>query len=207
MKVTWIGHACFRIEKDGYSVILDPYKDGVVPGLKPVRVQANEVLCSHEHGDHSARECVEIIASEEKPFQVSKLESYHDESKGTKRGPNTIHIFTDGKVRVAHMGDQGCMPDADQLEELKNLDLMMLPVGGHYTVDAKEAAEIIAAVQPKVVIPMHYRDKDGKFGYPVIAPVECFTDIMDKVEFKDASDYEVGAGDSTIVVLKPLNLE
>ncbi len=93
MKITWIGHACFKIESNGYTLILDPYEDGYVPGLKPLRETADLVLCSHEHGDHNARDLVEITEGKSCPFSITTIDTFHDDVQGAKRGPDTIQIM------------------------------------------------------------------------------------------------------------------
>ena len=93
MKITWIGHACFKIESNGYTLILDPYEDGYVPGLKPLRETADMVLCSHDHGDHNAKDLVEITEGKSCPFTITTIDTFHDEVQGAKRGPDTIHII------------------------------------------------------------------------------------------------------------------
>ena len=107
MKITWIGHSCFKIESAGYAIITDPYEDGYVPGLKPLRESADMVLCSHEHGDHNARNLIKIKEGQKCPFTVETIDTWHDEVHGKKRGPNTIHILEAEGIRVAHMGDLG----------------------------------------------------------------------------------------------------
>lgn len=94
IKVEWFGHSCFRIRKDGYAIVFDPYEDDNVPGLKLEILTANEVFTSHEHGDHNAREKVKLVkAYGETPFQVTHLESFHDDCQGKKRGTNCITIL------------------------------------------------------------------------------------------------------------------
>lgn len=109
LTITWLGHSCFKVESGGYSVVFDPYADGKVPGLKPLRIEADEVLCSHEHSDHNFREAVTLrnrnVAS---PFRIQEISTYHDEKQGDLRGKSTIHILDDGVFRIAHMGDLGC---------------------------------------------------------------------------------------------------
>ena len=152
MKITWIGHSCFRIEQDGYAVVIDPYEDGSVQGCKPVREKADAVLCSHEHGDHNARKVVTLSGAEGKssPFTITKLETFHDDVKGAKRGRNTIHIITDGQTKIAHMGDLGCEPEPEQMTKLQGLDVMLIPVGGFFTIDAKQAVDLVHKLAPKV---------------------------------------------------------
>ena len=120
MKITWIGHSCFKIEEAGYRVVFDPYDDGYVPGLGPVRETAEEVLCSHEHGDHNARKRVTLAFGSESPFTVTKIATFHDPLKGVLRGRNTIFILSANGKRIAHFGDLGCKLPADQLARLRS---------------------------------------------------------------------------------------
>ena len=183
MKITWIGHSCFKVEEAGYRIVFDPYDDGYVPGLGPVRETAEEVLCSHEHGDHNARKRVKLTSGGMSPFTVTKIETYHDPQKGALRGRNTIHILSGAGKRIAHFGDLGCELPADQLAQLENLDIAMIPVGGYYTIDAAQAADLVRKINPAHVIPMHYRGDGNSFGFDVIGTVREFTDLMDSVNF------------------------
>ena len=204
MKITWIGHACFKIESNGYTLILDPYEDGYVPGLKPLRETADLVLCSHEHGDHNARDLVEITEGKSCPFSITTIDTFHDEVQGAKRGPDTIHIIDDGSFRIAHLGDLGCELEDEQIRQLKNLDVCMIPVGGHYTIDGKQAAELVHQIQPGVVIPMHYRDDEAGFGFDVISTVEDFADRMDSVVRLDQSTISADdLPDAQVLILSP----
>lgn len=181
LTITWLGHSCFKVESDGYAVVFDPYEDGSVPGLGPLRVQANEVFCSHGHGDHNAVHVVTLAARKKSPFCVTKVETYHDDAKGAKRGSNTIHILDNDSLRVAHFGDLGCALQTGQKEQLRGLDVVMIPVGGHYTIDAKQAKEIVDELKPRVVIPMHYRSEEHGFGFDVLGTIEKFTDLCENV--------------------------
>ena len=206
MKITWIGHSCFKVEKDDCSIVLDPYEDGSVPGLSSVREHANLVLCSHEHGDHNARDLVEIEQKADLPFRITKIESYHDASKGKKRGPNIIHIIEDGSSRIAHMGDIGCELEPDQIELLKNLDVLLVPVGGFFTINAKEAANLVSVLQPKVTVPMHYKDRKVGFGFGVLGGVDAFVKCMPGAVTLDDSRIEsTDSFDAPVVVLQPEN--
>ncbi len=182
MRITWIGHSCFKIEKNRYSIVIDPYSAGSVPGLNPVDTSANQVFCSHEHGDHNGRNEVHVTECDavENPFTVEVLHTYHDEVQGAKRGKNQIFIINDGKYRVAHFGDLGCDLTKVQKEQLKNLDAAFVPVGGYYTIDGKQAAALMTELTPKLVIPMHFRDDKLGFGYSEISEVSDFVKCMDK---------------------------
>ena len=208
MKITWIGHSCFKIEEGGYRIILDPYEDNSVPGLGPVRETAEAVLCSHEHGDHNARERVALVPGVESPFTVTRIETYHDPLKGVLRGRNTIHILATADKRIAHFGDLGCSLTSEQLAQLKDLDIAIIPVGGHYTIDAAQAAALVRKINPVHVIPMHYRGEGDAFGFGVIGTVKQFTDQMDSVTFIGGSTLDLDTLPAEqVLVLNPQNLD
>lgn len=171
IELTWLGHSCFRAECAMNIVVIDPFAPGSVPGLRDINEQAHRVLCSHEHHDHNYREGVRCTLWESE-MAIRSYPSFHDDCQGAERGPNKIFILDDCSVRVAHMGDIGCMPSPEVLEALRGVDAMLIPVGGHYTVGPREAMEIVRAAEPRVVIPMHYRSPD--FGFDVLRPVEDF---------------------------------
>lgn len=173
MRIQWLGHSCFRVECGGYAIVLDPFEPGSVPGCRNIQETADRVLCSHEHHDHNYRAGVALRQDGPAcPFTVTALPSFHDDCGGQKRGPNTIHLLEAGGLRAAHLGDLGGMPAPQVLEQLQNLDAVMVPVGGFYTVGPREAKAVLEALSPRVVIPMHYRGEG--FGFDVLAPVEDF---------------------------------
>lgn len=188
MKLQWLGHSCFRIQAEGFSVVFDPYADGSVPGLAPLRVTADAVFCSHGHQDHNARELV-TLTGRICPLGIEALPTYHDDQKGRLRGPNTIHILHGEGLRVAHLGDLGHMPDQGALDTLRGVDALLLPVGGYFTIDAAQAQAVAEAVKPRVVIPMHYRL--GKMGYDVIGTLDDFTRLRTDVRQYDTDTFEL----------------
>ena len=203
MHITWLGHSCFRVESRGYTAVLDPYADGSVEGLLPVRETADLVLCSHEHGDHNARDLVTLREGKAPVFRVETISTYHDDQKGAKRGPNTIHILDDGVFRAAHAGDLGCALSGEELEKLKGLDVLMVPVGGYYTIDAAQARALVNAVKPRIVIPMHYRGQG--FGFDVLAELEDYTRLCGDVVYYGGSVLELTKDlPAQTAVLKPL---
>ena len=204
MKITWLGHSCFAVESQGYRIVLDPYKDGSVPGLAPVREEADQVLCSHGHGDHCGTEGVSLRQDGSSPFTVETIDTWHDDKNGAKRGPNTIHILSDGQCRVAHLGDLGCDLTPEQKEKLRNLTALLIPVGGHFTIDAVHAQRLADELSPAVVVPMHYRQAD--VGYDVIGTVDQFTKLCDDVAAYPGSELELTPQISRqTAVLKPQN--
>ena len=178
MKITWFGHACFGIETEDVSIVIDPYDK--VPGYAPLDLEADRVYCTHGHGDHNAVERVRL-SGRETDIEVEEIASFHDDQEGKLRGPNTIFIFRIGGYKIVHMGDLGHELDADKISRLADIDLLMIPIGGHYTINADTAANIVETLKPKLVIPMHYRE--GKAGFDVLLTVEPFlshfTDVVD----------------------------
>ena len=188
MKITWYGHACFGLESADGSVVFDPYAPGKVPGWKLPALTADEVLCSHGHTDHNFAEAVTPTG---RPFTgaVTKIPSFHDDRGGALRGENTITLVETEGVRVVHMGDIGCCLTAEQIAALGRVDVLLIPVGGHYTVDAAEAWEITKELSPGVVIPMHYRGRG--FGFPVIGKVDPFLKLAGNVKEIAGMSWEV----------------
>lgn len=189
MKITWIGHSCFKLETKGYTIVLDPYEDGSVPGCASVRETGDEVLCSHEHFDHNFRKGVTLKEHGQSPVKTEVISTWHDDCRGAQRGSNKIHILDDGQVRIAHMGDLGCELDPEQVKRLKGLDAVLIPVGGYYTIDAVQARKLVEEIKPKVTIPMHYRG-DG-FGFDVLSTVEDYTRLCDDVKVYEGNTLEV----------------
>lgn len=203
MRITWIGHSCFKIEKDGYRIIIDPYKDGSVPGLLPVRETAEMVICTHEHGDHSGRENVTLAEKPASPFTVTKLHTCHDDVQGTQRGMTDIIILDDGDKRLVHLGDLGCDPGEDILEQIKTPDVLLIPVEGFYTIDAEQAAELAGKIKPRITIPMHYRDDKAGFGYGEIETVKRFAESMNPVIYTEKSvlDTDEEGNEGTVILI------
>ena len=173
MKLTWLGHASFLLEEAGYRMVLDPYTE--VPGYPPLAVTAHEVRCSHHHFDHDYVQAVDLLPRKESPFTVRTVETFHDEQYGALRGGNTVHIFTAGGVSVAHLGDLGHPLTAQQLREIGEVDGILIPVGGVYTLDAAGAKEVCDQLHPRWVVPMHYHH--APYGLQEVAEVEPFLSL------------------------------
>lgn len=189
MKITWLGHSCFKIESEGYAIVLDPYDDGYVDGLGPLRTEADEVLCSHDHGDHNAVHVVTRRKGGVSPFRVGTIAAWHDDVRGAKRGPDTIHILDDGVCRVAHLGDLGCPLTEEQIRILSYADALLVPIGGFFTIDAKQAKAIVEQIRPTVTIPMHYRG--ASFGFQVLGTLDAFTALCDDVVEYEGNSLEL----------------
>lgn len=175
MKITWYGHACFKVEASGASAVFDPYSPGSVNGLSlPEDLTADEVFCSHGHHDHNYIGGVRFT-TRMPGFKSSFVDCFHDDVQGAKRGENRIFVIEADGLRLAHFGDVGHMLTDEMFEQLGRLDIVMIPVGGFYTVDAALAKKICDRLQPGHIIPMHYRK--GSTGLPVIAELEEFTSL------------------------------
>ncbi len=167
MKLQWHGHSCFTVSHEGYAVVLDPYRMDEYP---PLHLSANEVICSHEHFDHNARECVRVTPAVS-PFCITTLDAFHDEVQGAKRGKNQITVLSCDGFRIAHCGDLGHALSPEQIETLRGVDVLLLPVGGVYTIDAKEAKALCDALAPRYIVPMHYRGENfGLHNLETVVP-------------------------------------
>jgi L-ascorbate metabolism protein UlaG (beta-lactamase superfamily) len=181
MEITWNGHSCFTVKTQEGSVVLDPYEDGKVPGLGPLRLEADAVLCSHEHGDHNFRAGVSLTG---RPFsaRVEAIPSWHDEVCGRKRGANTIHVLYAEGMKLVHLGDLGTELNREQIETLAAPDVLLIPIGGFYTIDAAQALQIVEQLHPRITVPMHFRR--GSMGFDVIAtPDEFLAHCPNVVEY------------------------
>lgn len=171
MKLTWLGHACFLLECDGYRVMLDPCKN--VPGVENTAGEVDAVYCSHQHFDHCYTEKLCVTNRLPSPFAVQKIASFHDEVQGAKRGENTIHVLTAEGITVVHLGDLGHLLHAEQVAQIPHCDVLLVPVGGTYTLDVHMAKQVADVVAPRIVIPMHYRK--GDMGFEVLQTLDEFT--------------------------------
>lgn len=168
MKITYFGHSCFLFEGNKYSICLDPYGE---IGLKIPKIKADYVFCSHSHYDHNNSSIV-IGAKpvvENDCFKIIK--SFHDDKKGALRGENDILVFTLDGYKIAFMGDYGESDNLVIINALKGVDILLIPIGGKYTIDSKTAKYYVDSIMPKTVIPMHYKIKNST------------VDITDESEF------------------------
>lgn len=194
MKIRWYGHACFLFtSKYGIKILTDPFDKSV--GYPIPEIEPTIVTTSHEHFDHNAVNLLKgkfevlkgIVEKEELGIKIKSISSYHDESLGSKRGENYIFIFTVDGINIAHLGDLGHVLSKEDVEKLGEIDILCIPVGGVYTVDANQAVNIVEKVNPKIVIPMHYKTPNLKFD---LAPVDTFLSLI-KYPIKRLSEKEV----------------
>ena len=213
MKIKYLGHATFVITSNkGARIITDPYETTPDLTYGEITESADIVTVSHKHFDHGNVAAVRgnpvVInragRSEAKGIEFNGIASYHDEAGGSLRGDNIIFCFELDGVRVCHLGDLGHRLDDKRLKEIGSVDVLLIPVGGVYTIDAKVATEVCDQLKPRVIIPMHYKTEKGLAG---ISGVEGFLSGKANVSRLDSSQAEFKPGElpatGQIIVLKP----
>ena len=164
MTINWYGQSCFRLETKGVSLLIDPFSKDI--GLRAPRLNDNIFLVSHEHFDHNNVEEVPegsfVIRGpgeyEKSGVRVQGIVSYHDNKEGAERGLNTIYVINMEDMRICHLGDLGQAKLTEkQIEEIGDVDILFVPIGGKYTINAAEAGDVIKDIEPKIIIPMHYK--------------------------------------------------
>lgn len=184
MKITWLGHASFLIQSEETCLITDPFAERV--GYPIYAGKADIVTVSHDHYDHNA---VELLPGEPQVInqtgefvvdgmQITGLATWHDKQQGKERGNNIIFKIVAEGIAVLHLGDLGHGLTPELVARLGAIDILMVPVGGRYTVDAEEAFAIVELLKPHIIIPMHYKTPRCTIN---LAPVEGFTMKFDRV--------------------------
>jgi L-ascorbate metabolism protein UlaG (beta-lactamase superfamily) len=188
--LTWLGQSCFLLETAaGTRVVIDPIPKGIGYDL-PVGLRADAVTVSHEHGDHNN---IALVTGRPRVFRgltadkkgwtkiddkvkdvgIRAVGVYHDDKRGTERGLNTVFVFEVAGLRIAHLGDLGHLLDDKQLSAIGSVDVVMVPVGGVFTIDADRATRVIDQLRPRlVIVPMHYRTPVSTISQ--LAPIDEF---------------------------------
>jgi L-ascorbate metabolism protein UlaG (beta-lactamase superfamily) len=168
MEITWLGHSCFRLRGREATVVIDPCDKST--GYSIGKPTADIVAVSHDHPAHNNVAAVpgtpRVIRGPGE-FEVSGvlimgIQTYHDKEQGAQLGKNTVYVFELDDVRICHLGDIGHVPTAEQVEEMGGVDVLLAPVGGGNTIGAAAAAETVSLLEPKLVIPMHYKTDASK---------------------------------------------
>ena len=190
MKIRYLGHSCFLLtESTGTRILTDPYGD---VGFKLPRVEADVVSISHGHYDHNNVKGVgvdTIVLDKEGQYEVGGVEiiavkSYHDNANGGERGENLIFKFRLDGIEVCHLGDLGEECSSSLIEMLLPVHVLLIPVGGNYTIDAEQAKEYVDRIMPAIVIPMHYKTKGLNID------VDKVDEFIDKFESDDVEELE-----------------
>ena len=198
MNIRWLGHSCFALtESTGTVIVTDPYSADAV-GFPLPRVKATAVTVSHGHHDHNAVSAVEgnpkvidsVGSTEVEGVFISGFSSFHDEHKGKKRGKNIIFTYRLDGVDVCHLGDIGEECSARIIDAVGTVNVLLIPVGGKYTIDAELAKDYVDKLMPEIVIPMHYATDDLSFD---LDPVEDFLEMFDEecITYVDGDSIDV----------------
>jgi L-ascorbate metabolism protein UlaG (beta-lactamase superfamily) len=190
MEVEWLGHASFLIRTaDGKKILTDPYKSGSyggAVGYGEIEEVVDVVTVSHEHDDHfgvselkgSPQLVTEAAEQTVMGVKFKGIPTHHDTQEGAERGRNTIFTFEVEGMKVCHLGDLGHTLSSEAVSEIGEVDILLIPVGGFYTIGAEEAGRVVDQLSPRLVIPMHY--KTEVLGFP-IDPVDKFLEGKEKV--------------------------
>ncbi len=211
MKLQYLGHASFRlISEMGTTVVTDPYSAAMV-GFEMTPVRCDVITVSHHHQDHDCTDGIigdpavldEEVSLAADDIAIESVATYHDDVKGAKRGNNLVFMFLVDGIKVVHMGDIGCYDEA-VADRIRDCDVLLIPVGGTFTVDAVGAKQYVDAVKPRIVIPMHYRTSEHNFNvdgvdkFLALFPQSAITDNgADSLVLNDAPDN----ADTRVVVL------
>lgn len=211
MRIKWIGHACFLITSEGGAkIITDPYMRSPYIKYEEIREKADIVLISHDHDDHNNPAAVmgkpqivkETGEREVKGIKIKGIPSFHDTEGGRLRGKNIIFCFEVDGMRICHLGDLGHTLSPETVKEIGDVDILLIPVGGTFTIGPEEAEEVVKALKPKIIIPMHYKTE------------YCLYPLKDVSEFTKGKEAREGGKEieikkedlpekPTIIVMKP----
>jgi len=213
MKVKWLGHASFLITSDkGTRIITDPYQTGGPIKYGAIKESADVVTVSHEHSDHNNSDSIggkpQVFKGgapvEIKGVKFSSIATYHDENKGKDRGPNTITCMEMDGIRLCHLGDLGHPLSTQEIAQIGKVDILLVPVGGFFTINAAVASDVSAKLRSKVIIPMHF--KNDSCAYPIVG-VEDFLKNKENITTLNTSEIEFKANKLPsaiqVMVLKP----
>jgi L-ascorbate metabolism protein UlaG (beta-lactamase superfamily) len=218
-----LGHSCFLLEANGLRILMDPYSPDV--GYETLNLETQIMTVSHEHMDHnytaaSPRAKIlrgltidglgwDDVSFTQGEIHITSMPTYHDGAAGKQRGRNAAFIFNLGNLRIVHLGDLGHLLNEGEIEKLTPVDILLIPVGGHYTINAREAKQVIAQLSPAVAIPMHYQTKVTR-NWP-LADLKPFLEGEEKIKEKGAKPVSLSKDllpESTeIWLLEPGKLE
>lgn len=190
MEIKYLGHSSFRIKGKQTVVITDPFDPAVV-GLKFPVADADIITISHEHPDHNAISHVSLRGSdfliargpgeyERGGVKIFGFSTFHDNQKGAERGRNTMYQIEIDGMRILHAGDIGHLLADAALEKIDEIDILLVPTGGIYTIGEKEAVKFIRQIEPNIVIPMHYKCAGMSAEFAALSPVDAFISAIDK---------------------------
>lgn len=186
MEIKYLGHSSFLIKTKEAKLVIDPF-DPTMVGMNFPKTEADVVVISHEHKDHNNPKAVSgepLIINwpgefEKKGIRIFGYKWYHDDKKGAEKGENILYKIEAENISLLHCGDIGEIPNDQLIEEIGSIDILFVPVGGTYTIDAKTASSLVKKIDPSIIIPMHYgHEKMNKELSSKLAPVDEFLKIM-----------------------------
>lgn len=198
MEITYLGHSSFKLKtKSGLMIIIDPFSPEFV-GIPFPKDVADIVISSHDHEDHNnfsaitgpVKRAETFVIKAEGEYEIGGVEiaamkTSHDKTDGSERGKNLVTVIRDGELVVCHLGDIGQKLSDSMIEKIGSVGVLMIPVGGNFTIDSEEAMDLINDIQPSLVIPMHYKVPGMKDGFDSLAPLQSF---MDKNKYPMAGE-------------------
>lgn len=215
MRIKYLGHSSFQIKNKTVTVVTDPF-DPTTVGLKYPKVEADIITVSHDHKDHNQSQLVgKPTNSAGRPLvfdfpgdyeahgvRVYGYQTFHDSVQGAERGENIMFKVIINNVVLLHCGDLGQIPSRELLDEVADANIILVPVGGHYTLNPQEAKQMVEIIKPEVVIPMHYNlaDSAGKprlnqANFSQLAPVAEFLKLMGKESLEPVAKLEINEGE------------
>ncbi|ABY91921.1 MAG: MBL fold metallo-hydrolase [Thermoanaerobacter sp.] len=192
MNIKWLGHSCFKLTSEkGTVIVTDPFDESV--GYPMPDVKADIVTSSHSHFDHNYFKAVKgnfdivdtVGEHNIKDIKIKGVSTFHDEEQGAKRGKNIVFVVDVDGIKVCHMGDLGHVLTEKQVEEIGSVDVLLIPVGGYYTIDSKQAVEVMNQLKPKITIPMHYKTEFINF------PIDTVDNFLNMTKGKKILSTEV----------------
>ncbi len=214
MEITYIGHSCFKIKGKDSSIVIDPYDPKI--GYKLPKLECDVLLTTHDHFDHHNVDGVsgyKMLIEGPGEYELNGvfiygIQVFHDDKQGEERGKQTIYLIDIDGITLLHLGDLGHELSKETLEKISKVDVLMIPIGGVYTIGPEKAVKVISSLEPGIVIPMHYKTDDLK-GFDDLAGVDKFMDEMgvennvkseDKLKVSTRSDIPE---ETEVVILKP----
>ena len=215
MEITYVGQSCFKIKTKETTIVIYPYNP-TYTGIKLPKLESDILLISHSHEDHNYVEGVSGFShminsageSEISGIFITSINTFHDEERGATRGKNLIFSIEFEDMALLHLGDLGHELSDNVIEKLPSIDILLIPVGGEYTINSKVASKIISSLEPKLVIPMHYKHNQAKEISEKLSTVDAFLDEMggevEKVDKLKVSKRDLPE-DTKVLVLLPQN--
>jgi L-ascorbate metabolism protein UlaG (beta-lactamase superfamily) len=202
VEIKWFGHSCFELKSRNLTLITDPFKGIGIP--EPIAT-ADIVLCSHSHQDHNNAKPVlskdgQLLegsagSKQIKGITIKGVESFHDDMDGSKRGKNTIYTFKLDDISFCHLGDLGHKLSPSTIKQIGTVDVLFIPVGGYFTIGPETATEVCKQLNPRIIIPMHYRMPELSPTFNLLKTVDDFLDEKENIEKKNKDKLSLEESD------------